>query len=134
VTSVVLDASVVLKWFRAESERHVGPARSLRAAFERGELIVIAPSLLGLELVNVAGRRWRWAESDLVDLAAALEGLGFELMEPDLGRVAYWTARGLTAYDAAYVTVAETSKARLVTDDDLVVEAAPGIATALAET
>jgi predicted nucleic acid-binding protein len=133
VTGAVLDASVVLKWFRTQGERHVGAARALRRAFEAGELIVFAPPLLGLELVNVAGRRWQWPEADLAALATALDDLGFEPVEPDLTRVAHWTARGLTAYDAAYVAVAEASGERLVTDDDLVVRLAPDIATALAD-
>ena len=54
-------------------ERHVEPARHLRAAFEAGELIVLAPPLLQLEIVNVAGRRWRWSEPSLVDLAVGLK-------------------------------------------------------------
>jgi predicted nucleic acid-binding protein len=133
VTEVVLDASVVLKWFRADGERRLGAARSLRAAFEAGELIVFAPPLLRLEIVNVAGRRWRWPESALLELAGALDELGFELIQPELTRVAFWTARGLTAYDAAYVAVAEADGTRLVTDDDLIVSVAGEIATALAE-
>jgi predicted nucleic acid-binding protein len=131
VTEVVLDASVVLKWFRVEAERHVAPARTLRTAFESGELIVLAPPLLHLEIVNVAGRRWRMSGASLVELAVALEDLGFDLREPELTRVARWTAQGLTAYDAAYVALAEEEGIRLVTDDDAVVAAAPGIATAL---
>jgi len=55
------------------------------------------------------------------------------LIEPELARVAYWTARGLTAYDAAYVAVAEADGTRLVTDDDLIVTVAGEIATALAK-
>jgi predicted nucleic acid-binding protein len=132
VTEAVLDASVVLKWFRAEGERNLAAARSLRTSFETGELVVFAPPLLRLEIVNVAGRRWRWPETALVELAGALDELGFELREPELGRVARWTARGLTAYDAAYVALAEAEKIRLVTDDDLVVTVAPAVATALA--
>ncbi|MHB8469867.1 MAG: PIN domain-containing protein [Gaiellaceae bacterium] len=133
MTEVVLDASVVMKWFRAEGERHLEPARSLRASFETGELIVFAPPLLRLEIVNVAGRRWRWLETDLLELAGALDDLGFELIEPELARVAHWTARGLTAYDAAYVAVAEADGTRLVTDDDRIVTVAGEIATALAD-
>jgi predicted nucleic acid-binding protein len=134
VSEVVLDASVVMKWFRADGERHLGPARALRTTFEAGELIVFAPPLLRLEIINVAGRRWRWAESSLLELAAALDELGFELIEPELVRVAYWTARDLTAYDAAYVAVAEANNTRLVTDDDLIVSVAGEVATALSET
>jgi predicted nucleic acid-binding protein len=134
VTEVVLDASVVLKWFRAEGERHLDPARSLRARFEAGRLAVLAPPLLRLEIVNVAGRRWQWGESALVELAVALDELGFEFEEPELPRVAAWTARGLTAYDAAYVALAETRATPLITDDDLVVALAVDIATALVDT
>lgn len=131
---VVLDASVVLKWFRAEGERHLDPARTLRAAFEAGELAVAAPPLLRLEIVNVAGRRWKWGEDSLVELALALDGLGFEFDDPDLARVASWTARGLTAYDAAYVALAEARTTPLITDDDLILSVAGDVATALADT
>jgi len=133
VTEAVLDASVVIKWFRAEGERNADAARTLRMSFEAGQLIVFTPPLLRLEIVNVAGRRWRWDEPTLTDLAAALDELGFELTEPDLVRVAHWTARGLTAYDAAYVAVAEEVGASLVTDDDLIIEIARGIAQPLTE-
>ena len=131
MTEAVLDASVILKWFRSEGERHLAAARSLRTAFEAGELLVFAPSLLRLEIVNVAGRRWSFDEASLVELAAALDGLGFEFVEPPLAEVARWTARGLTAYDAAYVALAEAEALPLITDDDLIVTIAPQIAVAL---
>jgi predicted nucleic acid-binding protein len=131
VNELVLDASVVLKWFHRAGERHLEQARSLRAEYERGELLVRAPPLLRLELINVAGRRWLWRQRALVRLALALDRLGFELVEPDLARVARWTARGLTAYDAAYVAVAEAGGVPLVTDDDLVLGLAAPIAEAL---
>lgn len=117
-----------------EGERHVDAARVLRRSFEAGDLIVFTPPLLRLEIVNVAGRRWRWHEAALVDLAAALEELGFEQTEPDLVRVAHWTARGLPAYDGAYVALAEAVGAQLITDDDLIVEIAKEIAQPLART
>jgi predicted nucleic acid-binding protein len=133
VTELVLDASVVLKWFRSEGERHPAEAQRLREAFAAGDLIVFAPQLLGLELLNVAGRRWGWDEAALVNLGDGLDELGFEFVEPDLARVAHWTARGLTAYDASYVAVAEAEGVRLVTDDELLISLAPDVATALAE-
>ena len=129
----VLDASVVVKWFRSEGERHVEPARALRRSFAAGDLVVFTPPLLRLELVNVAGRRWRWGKEALVELAAALDELGFEQVEPDMVRVARWTARGLTAYDGAYVAVAEQVRTQLVTDDELILEIAREIARPLAE-
>jgi predicted nucleic acid-binding protein len=121
-----------LKWFR-EGERGVEAASSLRGAYAAGDLFVFAPSLLGFEILNVTGRRWGWQERALIELADSLNALGFELVEPELSRVARWTARGLTAYDAAYVALAEAAAIELVTDDDLILSVAPSVATRLAD-
>lgn len=64
-------------------------------------------------------------------LAKSLTDLGFDLEDPDVAAVARWAARGLTAYDAAYVAVAERAAVRLVTDDDEIVRVAPELTTAL---
>lgn len=128
----MLDASVVLKWIRSGNERNLEAALELRKSFENGDLQVLAPSLLWLEVLNVAARSWGWDEDKLTELAAALPELGFEMIEPEPESVAHWCAEGLTAYDAAYVTVAEGAGVRLVTDDSRIAELAPGIALALA--
>jgi predicted nucleic acid-binding protein len=117
---VVLDASVVLKWFASEQRGSV-EAREIRSGYASGRLSVAVPSLLFLELLNVAGRRWRWHEEAINELAAALGDLMFEVGEPELRSVASWVARGLTAYDAAYVALAEERGLELVTDDEKVV-------------
>jgi predicted nucleic acid-binding protein len=133
VNEAVLDASVVLKWFRSEGEDHVKESRALRTRFEAGELRVLAPPLLWLELLNVAARRWGWSQTQLEQLAATLPNLGFEPLEPELSSVARWAASGLTAYDAAYVAVAEQAGVQVITDDEEIVRSAPEVATALGE-
>lgn len=133
MTEAVLDASVVLKWFHSEGEEHVEAARRLRERFEAGELRVLAPPLLWLELLNVAARSWRWSEEQLLQLAAALPELGFELLEPDLPQIAHWTALGLTAYDAAYVAVADQAGVQLVTDDAEILRTASELAKPIGE-
>ncbi|TAM56250.1 PIN domain-containing protein [bacterium] len=132
MNQAVLDASVVLKWFQPETERHAAAARSLRADFQAGTLAVIAPPLLYVEIVNVAGRRWRWERAALVDLAHALQALRFDVRQPALGSVAEWTARGLTAYDATYVALAQAEAIPLVTDDEQILALAPAASRALA--
>ena len=127
---VVLDASVVLKWFCAE-QRGSFEARQLRDDYQAGRLSVIVPSLLFLELLNVAGRRWRWEAEAVAELAEALGDLAFEVSDPELPSVASWVSRGLTAYDAAYVALAERREVALITDDDAIIEVAPGISCAL---
>jgi predicted nucleic acid-binding protein len=131
VREVVLDASVVLKWFHSDGEENVEAARALRSEFEAGELQVTAPPLLWLEVLNVAGRRWQWPPAELEQLAATLPALGFLIVEPALQAIARWTAQGLTAYDAAYVAVAEQAGLVLVTDDREIQRRAPEIAVPL---
>ncbi|HSS34422.1 MAG TPA: type II toxin-antitoxin system VapC family toxin [Solirubrobacterales bacterium] len=131
MSEAVLDASVVLKWFHSEGEGKVEAARELRGRYESGELYVLAPPLLWLELINVAARSWRWSGKQLDLLAATLPQLGFEIVQPGLPRLASWAAGGLTAYDAAYVTVAEEAGVDLITDDAGILQVAPEIAIAL---
>jgi predicted nucleic acid-binding protein len=90
-----------------------------------------APPLLFIEIINVAGRRWRFEARQLKQLAATLPDLGLELVEPDLGAVARWTARGVTAYDATYLAVAEQTGATLVSDDEELVHTAPELTRGL---
>ena len=52
-------------------------------------------------------------------------------IEPELQLVASWVARGLTAYDAAYVALAEERDLALVTDDETIIELAPEISRPL---
>jgi predicted nucleic acid-binding protein len=122
---VVLDASVVLKWFHRENEANIDAARRLRRDFQAGELRIVAPPLLWLEILNVAARRWRWSSKQLDQLAAALPELGFEEIEPELEGIAEWAAKGLTAYDAAYVATAEEAGILLITDDAEICRIAP---------
>jgi predicted nucleic acid-binding protein len=131
LNEVVLDASVVLKWFHSEGEDRLDAARELRRRYEAGELGVLAPPLLWLEIVNVAARRWGWRGAELEKLAAILSDLGFELIEPGIAAVASWAGRGLSAYDAAYVALAEETGATLVTDDAEILRVASEVAESL---
>lgn len=123
----VLDASVVLEWFSAPRAKGT-PSIQLRVEYEAGDLEVVAPSLIHLEILNVAGRRWGWSADALQELAEALDDLSFDLVEPDLGAAARWVGVGLTAYDAAYVAVAEAAALPLITTDRTILDLAPGIA------
>lgn len=127
MNELVLDASVVLKWFAGEGEAGFSQARTVRGQYEAGDLLVVVPSLMFLEVVNIAGRRWLWDEPQLLELAGALDDLGFDIAEPKLRSVAAWTAHGLSTYDSAYVALAEERGLQLLTDDQQILDVAPNL-------
>lgn len=128
MTVVVVDASIALRWLGPATGAGADGAQALLEEYESGRLSLIVPSLLFVELLNVAGRQWRWAEAALSELATRLEGMFTEVIDPGLSRVALWTARGLTAYDATYVALAEERGVQLITDDRQILAVAEGIA------
>ncbi|PYP30420.1 MAG: hypothetical protein DMD49_10570 [Gemmatimonadetes bacterium] len=122
---LVLDASVLGRWIFQPNDAVAG---ALRVEFEAGELTIAVPALVFLELLNVAGRQLRWAVDELTELADRIQKSGFDVLEPDLALVATWVARGLTAYDASYVALAEQLDMPLATGDRLILELAPRLA------
>lgn len=131
MTEVVLDASVLLKWLRVDDEQAREAALRLETRFRSGELEVVVPPLLFIEVLNVAGRRWRLDLGALGRLADSLTALAFLVRQPQLGAIARWTARGLTAYDACYVALAEARRTVVVTADRQILEVAGALAEPL---
>lgn len=124
---LVLDASIVGPWLWPAT----GPQARLLAEFETGQLTVTVPGLLFLEVLNVAGRQRRWNAELLLELVDRLERMRFEVLEPELVGVARWVGRGLTAYDASYVALAEQARIPLLTMQREILELAPGVAAPL---
>jgi predicted nucleic acid-binding protein len=60
-----------------------------------------------------------------------LEQLALDVVEPALASVVEWVDRGLTAYDAVYVSLAEERGIPLVTDDRTILEIARRVAQPL---
>ena len=128
---LVLDASVVVKWFDPSPAPRVAQARILLAEFENGELLPVVPSLLCVEVLNVAGRSWQARKDELLTLAQRLGEMQFAVLEPEQTTVANWIAEGLTAYDAVYVSLAEERGLRLLTDDKQILAVAQDLTLAL---
>ena len=67
MTEVDLDASVVVRWLERDAGPRVAEARALRREYESGRFGVLVPPSLYLEVLNVAGRQWRWGEDALLE-------------------------------------------------------------------
>jgi predicted nucleic acid-binding protein len=116
---VVIDASigVSLSWEEPASRAVAARLCDLRAKGHR----LLVPSVFWLEVMNVLGRRYRAEPPELLEALVELEAAGLETVELDrpmlllaLDAVA---RHGLTAYDAAYLAVADALGARLLTAD-----------------
>ncbi len=122
---VVLDASVLVKWFNAEEGRD--RALMIRDAHIRGMLAIAAPSLAVYEVCN-ALRFGRIPLKDVVIVYHLLRGLRVDLIEPNEevmdGAISTAFENDLTVYDASYLALAENLGVPLITDDSRMVRCA----------
>jgi len=120
-SALVVDTSVLVKWFKTEDEDFTAEARALLERVERARAEVYAPALLLYEVGNILTRK-----SDLDDdaVAAVLAGIAASPLivappEPALLARAARLARAhdLSFYDASFVALAVALDCPLVTAD-----------------
>lgn len=123
MTDVVVDTSVVVKWYIPE--QHHERARAIRDDFLDGKHHLCAPTLMPFEAVNALNYSGHYDGDRLVEAADSLGKYGIELVQfQSVGPIAEITASAdITAYDAAYValavnraTTAYTADTNLLTD------------------
>ena len=117
---VVIDASVVVKWF--VEEEYSREARLIRSAYADGLIDLAAPSIMPFEVLNALKYSAHFGEEELKRVASVLDAfqitlysLGGELAEKTI-EIAM--RKGVTIYDASYVALAETLNTRLFTADE----------------
>jgi len=121
VTTLLVDTSVLVKWFHSESESDLAEARSLRQATQVGDVETRVLDLALYEMGNVLLRTLGWGASDVAD---QLEDL-VVICGPPLAMAADWLRRAaelghrhrLTFYDAAWAAAAEALGISLVSVD-----------------
>ncbi len=116
---VVVDASVIVKWF--VKEVYSEQALKIRDSYINGEIMIVAPNLLPFEVLNALRYTNFFNENDLKMIAEAMESYGFKLI-PLEGKYASRTIeislkKEITIYDAAYVALAVVLKTQLYTAD-----------------
>ena len=131
--AVVLDTSVVIKWYR-QGEVLASRALALRDAYLDGEIAVSVPSLLVYELANVLRYKKDLAPGQVQDAVQSLFDIGLEVVPP-LSSVARRAVEiactcETTVYDAAFAALAESLNATFVTADERLarkLETLPGV-------
>jgi predicted nucleic acid-binding protein len=120
--TLVIDASLALKW-ELNDETHVENAVAIRdACLLASQLRLLAPSLFIYEVINgitVAGRRLRFEPWRGAQMLRRMLSIGVGLKTPDPGKTFDLAARfQISAYDAAYVALADTEAVELWTADE----------------
>ena len=117
---IVVDASVVVKWF--VEEKYSKEALIIRDSFTEGLIDIIAPSLLYFEVLNALKYSGAFGEDELKKVARILEDYQFTVYEL---RGAYAEKaveiamrKGITIHDASYVALALIEGVELYTADE----------------
>ncbi|MEM1509151.1 MAG: type II toxin-antitoxin system VapC family toxin [Thermofilaceae archaeon] len=116
---VVIDASVVVKWF--VEEEGSSKALEVRDQYINGELKFIAPELFAFEVLNALRYKGLFSLEELKSVAEALDAFSFELYSLR-GKYARLTVdvaheNDITIYDAAYVSLAILKNTCVYTTD-----------------
>jgi predicted nucleic acid-binding protein len=119
VSPIVVDASIIAKWFLEEPLTEA--ALKLMEAYVAGRVRIAAPNLMPYEVLNALRFSERFTEDQLAEAAKALESYGFMLYGL-AGEVGALTARlakrlDLTVYDASYVALARILGTTVYTAD-----------------
>ena len=122
MTRIVVDASVVLKWYLSDEE-HGEKALNILEGHASDRLSLHAPALLEFEVANgltIAKRRARVGDDDVLKAMEGFAGLGIGLypLSPLFPQIlVYCNTYNISTYDAAYVALADDLKTNVITAD-----------------
>ena len=125
---LVIDASVVLKWFSGDKELDRDLAIKVYEEMSRGEIRLIAPEFLLVEVSNVLARKKKLPKDDLKRVVDMLMESGIEFLGVPIDLVVDATYKHeISVYDALYVALAETQGVGLLTEDARLLELDLGV-------
>ena len=105
MSEIVIDASVVVKWFIEENDSD--KARFLRDKFIDGKIELIVPSLLYFEVLNALKYSQLFDLSELNDAGESLENYGFKVItikkEIRKHMIKFAVDQEISIYDASYL-------------------------------
>lgn len=121
MTTLLVDTSVLIKWFHSDGEAELHEARAIRRAVHSEALHAVIIDLALYELGNVLLRALRWSARDVADQLDDLVticGTPLVMLPGWLrGAALLGAAHNLTFYDAAWAASARALAIPLVSAD-----------------
>lgn len=123
---IVVDASVVVKWYIPEKDHE--SARELRDDYLDGTHDLVAPALLPFETINALRYSGHYDGDRLREASDSLPDYGIELVPyREVGPVAEIADEfDIPIYDASYVALAEKRDSVVFTADSKLIDALDG--------
>ena len=119
--ALVVDTSVLVKWFKTDDEDLVTEARALQERIDRARAGVYAPALLLYELGNILTRKTNLDDAAVAGVLVRITASPLIVAPPEpalLARAARLArAHDLSFYDASLVALAVALDCPLVTAD-----------------
>ena len=121
MTRLLIDTSVLIKWFHGAGETELGAARAIRDAHIRGDLDAHVLDLAIYEVGNVLARALKWTAADVGD---QLDDL-LTIVGPPIAMMPGWLrdaavlaeTHTLSFYDASWAATAAALSVPLVSAD-----------------
>lgn len=133
MADVVVDASVVVKWYIPETDHE--PARELRDDYLDGKHDLLAPALMPFETINALRYSGHYEGDRLVEASDTLPNYGIELIPyREVSSVAEIANElDIAIYDASYVALAKKIDSIVYTADSRLIDDLEGEYSELAE-
>jgi predicted nucleic acid-binding protein len=116
---IILDASVVVKWFSEED--YTGKALEIRERVRMGEERIIVPDLLLYELANALKYNPSFDVNDVSDALTSIFDMDLDIVTPipEIINSAVTLAfeYNITVYDAFYIALAKDLELTFITAD-----------------
>lgn len=119
-TLVVLDASVIVKWFCEEKFTDI--ALKIRDKFFQGDIKIVIPELMFYEVSNAIRYNKAFSKEDKIEAIGDLFLLDFNVIPSDRNILSqameYALETYTTIYDNVYLSVSRLKKCPLITADE----------------
>ena len=119
---MVVDASVGAEWFRPQGDPD---AIAIYRLIRTGRAIGIVSPIFLFEVLNVAGRRWRYSARQLEGIRGRITGPVAYTFPPSTVAWCRWIDAGLTSYDASYAALSEEFGIPMATTDRQMLDLVP---------